>query len=48
MLLAKRTGRPVRMVNTRKEINGFGMNQRLMHLKAGFKNNGLITATDPI
>jgi CO/xanthine dehydrogenase Mo-binding subunit len=45
-LLAKRTGRPVRMVLTRKEMYDFNMNQRFCHLKVGFKNNGLITAID--
>ncbi len=45
-LLARRTGRPVRMVCNRYEMYDFGMNQRLMHLKVGFKNNGLITAID--
>ena len=45
-LLAKKTGRPVRMVCTRKEMYDFGMFQRFMHLKIGFKNNGLITAID--
>jgi CO/xanthine dehydrogenase Mo-binding subunit len=43
-LLARRTGRPVRMANTRSEMYDFGMNQRLMHMKVGFKNDGLITA----
>jgi xanthine dehydrogenase molybdenum-binding subunit len=45
-LLAKRTGRPVRMVLTRKEMFDFNMNQRFSHLKVGFKNNGLITAIE--
>ncbi len=45
-LLAKRVGRPVRMVLTRKEMYDFNMNQRFSHLKVGFKNNGLITAID--
>jgi len=45
-LLAKRTGRPVRMVNNRYQMYDFNMNQRFMHLKVGFKNNGLITAID--
>ena len=45
-LLAKRTGRPVRMVNNRYQMYDFNMNQRFMHLKIGFKNNGLITAID--
>ena len=45
-LLAKRTGRPVRCVNTREETFDFQMNQRYMRMKVGFKNNGLITAID--
>jgi CO/xanthine dehydrogenase Mo-binding subunit len=45
-LLAKRTGRPVRMTCIRSEMYDFNMNQRFMHLKIGFKNNGLITAID--
>ena len=45
-LLAKRTGRPVRCVNTRKESYDFLMNERYMHLKVGFTNDGLITAID--
>jgi xanthine dehydrogenase molybdenum-binding subunit len=45
-LLAKRTGRPVRMMLTRKEMYDFNMNQRFSHLKVGFKNNGLITAIE--
>jgi CO/xanthine dehydrogenase Mo-binding subunit len=45
-LLAKRTGRPVRMVNTREETFDFLMNERYMHLKVGIKNDGLITAID--
>jgi len=45
-LLAKRTGRPVRMVNNRYQMYDFNMNQRFMHLKVGFKDNGLITAIE--
>ncbi len=45
-LLAKKTGRPVRMTLARKEMYDFNMNQRFSHLKVGFKNNGLITAID--
>ncbi|MDR0491300.1 MAG: molybdopterin-dependent oxidoreductase, partial [Oscillospiraceae bacterium] len=45
-LLAKRTGRPVRCVNTREETYDFQMNQRFMHIKIGFKSDGLITAVD--
>jgi xanthine dehydrogenase molybdenum-binding subunit len=45
-LLARRTGRPVRCVYRREEMYDFQMNQRLMHLKVGFKSDGLITAID--
>jgi CO/xanthine dehydrogenase Mo-binding subunit len=45
-LLAKRTGRPVRCVNTREESFDFIMKERFMHLKVGIKSNGLITAID--
>jgi CO/xanthine dehydrogenase Mo-binding subunit len=45
-LLAKRTGRPVRMALTRKEMYDFNLNQRFSHLKVGFKNSGLITAIE--
>ena len=45
-LLAKRTGRPVRCVNTREETFDFLMNQRLCHLRIGFTKEGLITFID--
>ena len=45
-LLAKRTGRPVRCVNTREDTFDFLMNQRFMHMKVGYRNDGLITAVD--
>jgi len=45
-MLAKRTGRPVRCVNTRQDMYDFNLNQRYVHLKVGFKSNGLITAID--
>ncbi|NLV50707.1 MAG: xanthine dehydrogenase family protein molybdopterin-binding subunit [Clostridiales bacterium] len=45
-LLAKRTGRPVRCVNSREESFDFLMKERYMHLKIGVKENGLITAVD--
>jgi CO/xanthine dehydrogenase Mo-binding subunit len=45
-LLAKRTGRPVRCVDTREETFDFIMKERYMHLKIGFTNEGLITAID--
>ncbi len=44
--LAKRTGRPVRCVNSRADMYDFNLNQRYVHLKIGFKSNGLITAID--
>ena len=45
-LLAKRTGRPVRCVNDRYGTYDFNLNQRFVHMKIGFKKNGLITAID--
>ena len=45
-LLAKRTGRPVRCVNTREETFDFMTNERYMYMKVGFKNDGLITVVD--
>jgi CO/xanthine dehydrogenase Mo-binding subunit len=45
-MLAKRTGRPVRCVNNRYGMYDFNLNQRYVHLKVGFKANGLITAID--
>jgi xanthine dehydrogenase molybdenum-binding subunit len=45
-LLAKRTGRPVRCINSRHEQYDFNLNQRYVHMKIGFKSNGLITAID--
>jgi CO/xanthine dehydrogenase Mo-binding subunit len=45
-MLARRTGRPVRCVNNRYEMYDFNLNQRYVHLKVGFKKNGLITAID--
>ena len=45
-LLAKRTGRPVRCINTREETFDFLMNERYMYMKVGFKNDGTITAVD--
>ena len=43
-LLSKRTGRPVRCVNTREETFDFLMNQRYCHVKVGFNKDGVITA----
>ena len=45
-LLARRTGRPVRCVNSRYDQYDFNLNQRFIHIKIGFKKNGLITALD--
>ncbi len=45
-MLAKRYGRPVRCVNSRYDQYDFNLNQRYVHLKVGFKSNGLITAID--
>ena len=45
-LLAKRTGRPVRCVNTREETFDFLMNARLCHIRLGFTKDGLITFVD--
>ncbi|MDR1726577.1 MAG: molybdopterin-dependent oxidoreductase, partial [Acidobacteriota bacterium] len=45
-LLAKRTGRPVRCVNTRRDTFDFMIQQRFVHVKMGFTNDGLITAFD--
>ena len=45
-MLARRTGRPVRCVQSRYDQYDFNLNQRFMHMKIGFKKNGLITAID--
>jgi CO/xanthine dehydrogenase Mo-binding subunit len=45
-MLARRTDRPVRCVNSRNDMYDFNLNQRYVHLKVGFKSNGLITAID--
>jgi CO/xanthine dehydrogenase Mo-binding subunit len=44
--LARRTGRPVRCVNRRADMYDFNLCQRYVHMKIGFKGNGLITAID--
>jgi CO/xanthine dehydrogenase Mo-binding subunit len=44
--LAKRYGRPVRCMNSRYDMYDFNLNQRYVHIKIGFKSNGLITAID--
>jgi len=43
-LLARRTGRPVRCVNTRQNDYDPQTPQRFMHVKVGFKKDGTITA----
>ncbi len=45
-LLAKRTGRPVRCINSRYDMYDFNLCQRYAHMKLGFKSNGMITAID--
>ena len=45
-MLAKRTSRPVRCMNSRYDMYDFSLNQRHVHMKIGFKSNGLITAID--
>jgi CO/xanthine dehydrogenase Mo-binding subunit len=45
-LLSKRTGRPVRCVDTREETFDMIMMERYMKMKVGFTNEGLITAVD--
>ncbi len=45
-LLAKRTGRPVRCMNTREDTFDVIMSERYIHMKVGFTNEGLITAVD--
>jgi xanthine dehydrogenase molybdenum-binding subunit len=47
-ILAKRTGRPVRCVNSRTDMYDLNLCQRYVHMKIGFKSNGLITAIDDI
>jgi CO/xanthine dehydrogenase Mo-binding subunit len=44
--LSRRVGRPVRCVNMRKDTFDFMVQQRFIHMKVGFKNDGTITAFD--
>jgi CO/xanthine dehydrogenase Mo-binding subunit len=44
--LAKRTGRPVKCLQGREDQYDFNLNQRYVHMKIGYKNNGLITAIE--
>ena len=44
--LARRTGRPVKCLQNRADQYDFSLNQRYVHMKIGFKNNGLITAIE--
>jgi CO/xanthine dehydrogenase Mo-binding subunit len=43
-LLAKRTGRPVRSINTRQNDYDLSTPRRYTHVKVGFKKDGTITA----
>jgi len=45
-ILARRVGRPVRCINSRADQYDFNLNQRYVHIKIGFKDDGLITAID--
>ena len=45
-MLARRTGRPVKCVQGRADQYDFNLNDRYVHMKIGFKNNGLITAVE--
>ncbi|MCL2877914.1 MAG: molybdopterin-dependent oxidoreductase [Acidobacteria bacterium] len=44
--LARRTERPVKCVQGREDQYDFSLNDRYVHMKIGFKNNGLITAVE--
>ena len=44
--LARRTGRPVRCIQSRADQYDFNLNDRYVHMKIGYKNNGLITAIE--
>ncbi|MDR0311937.1 MAG: molybdopterin-dependent oxidoreductase [Acidobacteriota bacterium] len=44
--LARRVGRPVRCVQSRADQYDFNLNDRYVHMKIGYKNNGLITAVE--
>jgi CO/xanthine dehydrogenase Mo-binding subunit len=44
--LAQKTKRPVRCMNSRSDQYDFNLNERYVHMKVGFKSNGLITAID--
>jgi CO/xanthine dehydrogenase Mo-binding subunit len=46
LTLTQKAQRPVRCVNSRYDQYDFNLNQRYVHLKVGFKSNGLITAID--
>jgi xanthine dehydrogenase molybdenum-binding subunit len=45
-MLARRAGRPVRCASTRADMYDFNLCQRYVHMKIGFKSNGLITAIE--
>jgi len=44
--LARRTERPVKCIQNRADQYDFNLNDRYVHMKIGFKNNGLITAIE--
>ena len=44
--LARRTGQPVKCIQSRADQYDFSLNDRYVHMKIGFKNNGLITAVE--
>jgi CO/xanthine dehydrogenase Mo-binding subunit len=44
--LAQKAKRPVRCMNSRYDQYDFNMNERRVHMKVGFKSNGLITAIE--
>ncbi len=45
-MLARRTGRPVRCVYSRSDMYDFNLCDRYVHMKIGYKDNGLITAIE--
>jgi CO/xanthine dehydrogenase Mo-binding subunit len=45
-MLAKRTGRPVRCMSSRYDMYDFNLCERYVHMKIGYKSNGLITAVE--
>ena len=47
-LLARRTGKPVRCMNTREEMFDYIMMERYMYMKVGFTKDGMVTAIDDL